>query len=60
MVAHCAIQALGVAYITGNIWLGLGEFCAHFIIDYMKCTKRLTFNQDQALHIVCKCAWALI
>lgn len=54
MVAHCSMQALAVMIVTNNPYLGIAEFFAHFSIDYNKCVGRLTFNQDQALHIACK------
>lgn len=57
MVAHCSMQALGVLLVTKNPYLALAEFVSHFIIDYAKCTQKLTFNQDQALHLFCKCVW---
>lgn len=57
MSAHALIHAGAVAWITGIWWLGIPEFVAHFAIDYDKCLKRLTFNEDQAAHIVCKVIW---
>ena len=27
-------------------------FVSHFLIDYAKCAKELSFNQDQFLHLV--------
>lgn len=60
MVAHCAIQAGPVLLVTGMWQLALAEFAAHFVIDFSKCSGFLTFNQDQALHIICKMAWFLI
>lgn len=58
--AHAAIHGGAVGLITGVWWLGLMEFAAHFIIDDLKCRSRLTFNQDQALHVVCKVVWVAI
>lgn len=58
--AHALIHAGGVALVTGSVWLGLMEFAAHFAIDDAKCKGRLSFNQDQGLHIVCKVLWAAI
>lgn len=58
--AHAAIHAGGVGVITGSVWLGLAEFVAHFLIDDAKCKGRIGFNTDQALHVICKAAWALI
>jgi hypothetical protein len=60
MSAHAAIHGGSVALITGSIWLGLAEFCAHFIIDDLKCSGRISFNKDQAAHIGCKMAWVCL
>jgi hypothetical protein len=52
--AHALIHAAGVAVLTGSVWLGLVEFVAHSMIDDAKCRGRINFNQDQALHALCK------
>lgn len=58
--AHATIHGGFVAFLTGSIWLGLAEIAAHFVIDDLKCSGRISLNTDQALHIVCKCAWFAI
>ena len=60
MGAHSFIHGGAVALVTQNIWLGLLETAIHFAIDTAKCRGHLTFNQDQALHIVCKFMIVLI
>lgn len=57
LAAHSIIQGGLVGIVTGSLWLGLAEAVAHALIDDAKCMGRLTFNQDQALHIACKIAW---
>lgn len=57
MVAHCAIQALPVLYLTGSPLLTALEFGAHFGIDCLKCKGRIGFTIDQSLHLLCKLAW---
>ncbi|NBC37377.1 DUF3307 domain-containing protein [Novosphingobium sp. FSY-8] len=57
MAAHCAIHGAAVAIITGLWWLALAEGCIHWITDDAKCRGRLSFNQDQAIHVVCKAGW---
>lgn len=57
MIGHCAIHGGFVALITQRPWLGIAEFAAHFVFDCLKCERKLTFNQDQALHIICKFLW---
>lgn len=58
--AHAAIHGGAVGLITGVWWLGLLEFAAHFIIDDLKCRGRLSFNGDQAAHLLCKAAWVAV
>lgn len=58
--AHASIHGLAVGIVTGIWWLGLLEAVSHFIIDDLKCSGRLSFNGDQAAHVVCKLAWVAI
>lgn len=61
LMAHSLIQGGGVALVlwiaTGAWWLGLCEVLAHFVIDYAKCQRRISFHADQALHVACKVVW---
>jgi hypothetical protein len=52
--AHALIHAGGVALVTGSVMLGAVEFVLHAVIDYVKCTRRISFNCDQTLHVLCK------
>lgn len=58
--AHAIIHGAAVALLTGLPLLGLAETVAHAAIDDAKCTGRIGFNTDQALHVGCKLAWVLI
>src|SRR5690606_16718402 len=58
--AHAAIHGGAVGWITGHWWLGVLEAVTHAITDDLKCRGRLTFNQDQAVHVACKVLWAAI
>jgi hypothetical protein len=60
MAMHCLIHAGAVALVTGNIWLGLAEFVAHFIIDVVKCESVTSFKDDQLLHVACKFLWSIL
>lgn len=60
LTAHSAIQAGVVALITGSVALGLVEFVFHWYTDFLKCDRKLTLNQDQAVHLLCKLAYATI
>ncbi len=57
LLCHAAIQAGAVKLATGSWLLSLCEFIAHAVIDHTKCSGRLTYNQDQKLHIACKVLW---
>ena len=60
LAAHSIIQGGLVGLVTGSLWLGLAETVAHAVIDDAKCTGKLAFNQDQALHIACKIVWVAV
>ena len=58
--AHAAIHGGAVVLITGIWWLGLLEAASHFLIDDLKCSGRLSFNGDQAAHVLCKVLWVAV
>ena len=60
MMAHTGMHGLAVWFITGIPLLGLAEMAIHWITDDLKLRGELTFNQDQAIHIICKVVWAVI
>lgn len=60
LLAHCWLHAGAVFLATQSLTLALFELAAHWCIDYSKCAKRLTFNQDQVLHYACKAVWAIL
>jgi len=57
LTAHAVIHGAAVAAITGNVWLGLAETAAHWVIDFSKCEGWFGIHVDQALHGACKIAW---
>lgn len=57
--AHAVIHGGAVGLLTGIWWLGVAEAVAHWLTDDAKCRGKLSFNQDQAIHIVCKAAWVV-
>lgn len=59
MFAHAGIHGLLVGLVTGSLWLGLLEAAFHAYIDYGKCRGWISFNVDQACHLVCKAAWCV-
>ena len=60
LTAHACTHAMAVGLMTGNVWLGLAEFIAHFIIDFGKCEKWFGLEVDQILHVLCKILWVFI
>lgn len=60
LTAHAAIHGGFVGIITGNAVLGCLEAIIHWITDDAKCRGWISYNTDQAIHILCKLAWALI
>lgn len=60
LAAHATIHGAAVGIITGSPILAVCEAIAHALIDDAKCRGRLSYNQDQALHISCKALWAAI
>ncbi len=58
--AHAVIHGGIVACITKRPLLGVAEALVHAITDDLKCRGKLTFNEDQAIHVGCKVLWALI
>jgi hypothetical protein len=59
-VIHGGFVGLIAQLVAGLWWIGILEAIAHFIIDDRKCAGKLTYNQDQALHILCKILWILV
>ncbi len=57
MTAHAAIHAGAVYIITGWWVLFVMEFIAHFLIDTAKCCGLISYNNDQAQHLLCKVSW---
>ena len=55
--AHAIIHGFAVGLLTGIPALGIAETLAHSAIDDAKCTGKIGFDADQALHIGCKLLW---
>jgi len=58
--AHATIHGGAVAVVTGTWVFGVVETVLHATIDHLKCEDRLSFDQDQLLHLACKGAYAWI
>lgn len=57
MLAHCLIHAGIVLLLTNNIWCGLFELVAHFVLDCLKCEGKTNIHHDQIGHVLCKLAY---
>ena len=57
LVAHAVIHGGLVALITGYWWMGAAEALIHGLTDDAKCTGKIGYNADQAIHIACKLIW---
>ena len=60
LATHAGVHGSAVALRTGSFRLGLAEAVTHALIDDAKCHRRLSVLQDQAMHVACKAAWALL
>ncbi|MFT8896285.1 MAG: hypothetical protein ABF968_04900 [Acetobacter sp.] len=58
--AHSVIHGLAVGVVTKSVCFGVSEALVHAITDDLKCKGRLSFNQDQMIHIACKFVWAAL
>ena len=57
MAAHCSIHTGAVWVITGQIWLAVGEFLHHWLVDVSKCRGNISFALDQTWHVIAKLWW---
>ncbi|MBZ9600750.1 DUF3307 domain-containing protein [Phyllobacterium chamaecytisi] len=60
LAGHAAIHALLMLLVTGSVIIAFAELVCHTVIDYAKCDGRLTYNQDQLLHVACKAVWLVL
>ena len=60
MFAHTTLHAAAVWIVTGMWTLAVFELVVHWITDDLKCGGKLTFNQDQLIHILCKAIYAYV
>ena len=58
--AHCLIQAGGVWLVSGSAVFAAVELVLHGLIDIGKGERKFGIVTDQALHLLCKLAYALI
>lgn len=59
LIAHSLIQAGMVTFVTHSQLFGIAEFALHFVTDWMKSDGWIDYNQDQAIHVLCKIAYVV-
>lgn len=58
--AHALIHGGMVALVTKSPLMGVAETVIHAVTDDLKCKGKLSFNQDQAIHVACKVLWTAL
>jgi len=58
--SHSMIHGGAVWLVTGSSLLGLCEAVSHGSIDYLKCANVITYDEDQALHVLFKAIWCAV
>ncbi|WP_407305899.1 DUF3307 domain-containing protein [Acinetobacter sp.] len=58
--AHAIIHGGFVMFLTSSLWLGLADAIIHGVTDWLKCEGKISLHTDQAIHLACKLAWAII
>lgn len=58
--AHTLIHGGVVLLVTESLLLGFIETLLHTLIDFLKCEGKLSFHQDQALHLICKVVYCAV
>jgi len=57
LAAHALVHGGIVFAVSGSALLGCIETLLHAGIDFAKCEHKISFHQDQALHLACKIAY---
>jgi len=60
LFAHSMIHCAMVYLVTGSLIYGLAELVIHAFTDYAKCDGWIDSTEDQAIHYLCKIAWAIL
>lgn len=60
LTAHCMVHSGIVWMITGSGLLALIELVLHWITDFIRCDKKISYNTDQFIHFACKLLYAIL
>lgn len=58
LFAHSMMHGGAVLLITGSLYFAVAEALIHAGTDWLKCEQKISLNVDQAIHLLCKLAWA--
>ncbi|MDP4625054.1 MAG: DUF3307 domain-containing protein [Akkermansiaceae bacterium] len=58
--AHSLIHSGFVWAITGSGLLALVEFILHWITDFIRCERWISYSADQGIHFSCKLIYAVV
>lgn len=58
LAAHAAIHAGFVLAISGSLTCAAVELVVHALTDDAKCRGHISYNTDQAIHVMCKVVYA--
>ena len=59
LTAHGLIHGGLVFLVCNSLLLGLIETVLHAVLDFLKCENKISFHQDQLLHVLCKAAYCI-
>lgn len=59
LFGHALIHAAMVFVVTGSPVLATMELICHALIDYAKSDGKISYNQDQTMHLICKVGYAI-
>lgn len=60
LTAHSVVHGGMVFLVTNSLLLAVVEVLVHWATDFAKCENWISMHMDQAIHIGCKLAYALI
>lgn len=60
LTAHALTHAGIVWVISGQVAFAAVEFFLHWVIDFCKAEKKISFHLDQALHLACKAGYVVL
>ena len=60
LTGHALIHGGAVMLVLCDVRLAIAEVVVHWVTDYLKCSKRIGIEIDQAIHLSAKLLWVAI